>query len=256
MSIELMAIGLVLGILVGLTGVGGGSILTPLLVFMGVPMENAIGTDFIYNIGAKLTGTISNWRWHLINWEWVLFFGIGGVPAAALGSVWATYVLREPASLIILRKLLGLALIFASAAILLEEGSKVLPFLRVSKVIVYRASRIPKCVLMGLGVVIGFMVGVTSVGAGALVAPILIKFSKLKLREIVGTDLAISLSMVTVAAVPHVLTGTINYWVATNLLLGSVVGIWIGGKLADTVSGRGLKALMSTLVMLTGIRLV
>jgi len=252
-SLVIALVGLFVGLLVGLTGVGGGSLLTPMLVLLGVPVPAAVGTDLVYNVGTKLMGTLTHWRQGGIEWRWVAALSAGGVPAAVIGSLVSQALAREAG---VLGHLLGGALILAA----LGTG--------VQQVIRWRQRRsdhpdavpphmpVSPAALLPLGVVVGFLVGLTSIGAGALIAPALLVWSNLSGRRVVGTDVANGLLLTAAAGLAHASVGAVEWHLVLNLVLGSIPGAYLGSRLTTYVRSGPLRTVVSGLVLVSGLRLI
>lgn len=250
MSIVIAVVGLFVGILVGLTGVGGGSLLTPVLVLLGFPIPAAVGTDLVYNVGTKMMGMFQHWRQGAISWRWTGAMAVGGVPMAIIGSLVADDLAHRTA---LLSHILGGALVLAGLGTAVQE------------VVRWRKRRAPAPAapprvsplrLVPLGAVVGFLVGLTSIGAGSLVAPALLVWSGLTARRIVGTDVANGMFLTVAAGFAHASLGSVDWHLVLNLVVGSVPGAWIGSRLTLVVPGRPLKTVVSGLVFLSGLRLI
>lgn len=239
-------VGLLTGLLVGLTGVGGGSILTPLLVFLGVPLPTAVGTDLVSSIGTKLVGMVQHGRQQAVDWRAAMLLAVGGVPTAVLGS-FVSHLLGRSA-LPFLTHILGAALVLAALSTLLQH------VLRRRHPPGEGASLALPLPAVGLGV--GFIVGLTSVGAGALVAPTLFLASRLSTRQVVGTDVAAGFVLSLAAGLAHAGLGAADLPMVLNLLLGSVPGAILGTRLTLYVPNRPLRTIVSGLVFLSGLRLL
>lgn len=251
MSITVAFVGLVVGSLIGLTGVGGGSLLTPILVWMGLPVTAAVGTDLVSNAVTKLVGVVQHQRQRSVAWPWVRVLATGGAPAALAGTMIVAFVRGRPDAEAWLKHVLGLALVLATVATLLQswlgrredaenpEGSN--------------GGR-PGAAIYVLGAVTGLLVGLTSVGAGSLVAPVLLLASRLSPRRIVGTDIASALVVTAVAGAAHAAIGTVDAMLAANLLIGSIPGVWLGSRLTLHVPRRPLRIVVSGVIFLTGLR--
>jgi uncharacterized membrane protein YfcA len=247
--------GLVVGFLIGLTGVGGGTLLTPVLVLFGVPPTVAVGTDLFYGSLTKMAGSYQHWKQGSIQWKWVLYLACGSVPLA----VFATYLIhfvnvRYGTADAMVRTGLGVVLVLASFATLLNEFyRKRREQNRNSKPLDLNACK-GRIVLVGA--VTGFLVGLTSVGSGALIAVFLIMYSGLPATTIVGTDIAHALLLVSAAALAHWQIGTVNLPLAANLLIGSLPGVVLGSKLAYYTPPRPLRFGVALLVLAGGLKMV
>ncbi|MBI4441825.1 MAG: sulfite exporter TauE/SafE family protein [Acidobacteria bacterium] len=251
----MILVGLVNGFLVGLTGVGGGTLLTPLLILLGVRPTIAVGTDLFYASVTKIAGAQEHWRRGSIHWNWVFYLALGSVPS----SLAATYLLQGIRQRIgsadeFVQVGLGVVLLVSAVITLLDEiywkrrrksGRQVPldPCTHPAKVIL-------------LGAAVGFMVGLTSLGSGAVIAVALLILSGLPAAHIVGTDIAHGFFLLSAAALAHWHIGTVDIPLAANLLLGSLPGVILGSRLAYYAPGRPLKVGMSLLVLAGGFRML
>jgi uncharacterized membrane protein YfcA len=253
----MVGVGLAVGVLVGLTGVGGGTLLTPFLVLLGIPVPTAVGTDLVYGIATKLAGTVQHARQGSVAWSWTLALAAGGVPAAAAASVLSARLVRSAAVAALLAHALGTALILAAAATAAQEVLRLLRRREASAPPVgVDRRRLAPWAVAPAGAAIGLLVGLTSVGGGSLVAPLLWWASGLEARRLVGTDVASGLLLTAAAGVAHLATGAVDWHVALSLMAGSVPGAVLGSRLTLVVPARPLRAALSALVFLSGIRLV
>jgi len=255
LSYVIVLVGLVVGFLVGMTGVGGGILLTPLLIFLGVRPTIAVGTDLFYASVTKLVGIQEHRRRKSIRWDWVLYMGMGSIPASLIASYLVHYIsLKYATAEEIMHVALGAVLLFSAGITLFNEIywksrrraegelQAVDPKTHARKVIL-------------LGVVVGFLVGLTSLGSGAIVAVALVAFSGLSGVSIVGTDIAHALILTSTASIAHWQFGTVDLNLAINLLIGSIPGAMAGSRLAYYVPSRPLKIGMSILVLAGGLRM-
>ncbi|MBX5467039.1 MAG: sulfite exporter TauE/SafE family protein [Firmicutes bacterium] len=259
------AAGFAVGLLVGLTGMGGGSLLTPLLWVLGIPVPMAIGTDLAYNVGTKAVGTWIHGRQGTVDWRWAGVLAAGGVPMAVAGSVVGGLLGHDAAHL--LRSLLGATLVVAGLG---SAGSRwVRRRLGVRRQAEHAeaasegsaASEAPRSGGCGrwqwrwvlVGAAVGLLVGLTSVGAGSLLTPVLLGTARLDPRKLVGIDMAYGLAVTTAAGLAHVVAGTADLALAAQLALGSVPGVWIGSRLMAYVPKRPLHLALSGLVVISGV---
>lgn len=245
--------GLAVGFLVGLTGVGGGAIMTPLLIFgFGIPAAVAVGTDLLYAAFTKLGGAWSHARQNTVDWSVVTRLASGSIPAAILTLVVLnqikTSVLHENLEYLITTTL-GVMLIVTALALLLRHR------LREAKFAWIQRWQKPGTIIVG--VLVGIMVTLTSVGAGALGAAALFwLYPRLPAARVVGTDIAHAVPLTAVAGFGHWQLGNVDYVLLGTLLLGSLPGIYIGSRFSGMLPDRWLRPAMATLLFFIGIRLV
>jgi uncharacterized membrane protein YfcA len=247
--------GLVVGFLIGLTGVGGGTLLTPVLVLFGVPPTVAVGTDLFYGSLTKMVGSYQHWKQGSIEWKWVLYLASGSVPFAVFATYLIHYVnVRYGTADNMVRMGLGIVLVLAAFATIINEAYRKRHALdRESKPFDLNAH---KGRIILVGAVVGFLVGLTSVGSGALIAVVLIMFSGLSATTIIGTDIAHALLLVSAAALAHWQIGTVNIPLAANLLIGSLPGVVLGSRLAYYTPPRPLRFGVALLVLAGGLKMV
>jgi uncharacterized protein len=239
----IVVFGFGVGILIGLTGVGGGSLMTPLLLITGgySPVV-AIGTDLAYG---AITKTVGGWR-HLnaghvdLRLSW--FLAAGSVPGSILGVItinWLTAEYGEDFEPYLLGAV-AVALMFASAAILYRA------LFRPGLVAKERQSallqrRISKVGTIAIGATLGFVLGLTSVGSGALIGLVLILLYKLSPRRVVGTDVFHAAVLLWTAGLAHFISGNVDLGLMATILIGSLPGVWIGTALVPHVPVVGLR---------------
>jgi uncharacterized membrane protein YfcA len=247
--------GMIVGFLVGLTGVGGGTLLTPLLIYLGVQPTVAVGSDLLYGSITKLVGAFQHSKRGSIDWGWVRYMALGSIPASLvavyllhLAQIW--YGSAEE----LVRVSLGGVLLIAALLSLANEAYARCRRQPASTEPIDPKAHAGKIVL--LGVVVGLMVGLTSLGSGAVVAVALLAVSRLPATRIVGTDIAHALLLVTAAAIAHWQLGTVNVPLAANLLVGSLPGVVLGSRLAYYTPARPLKFGMALLVLAGALKMI
>jgi uncharacterized protein len=242
--------GLVVGILVGLTGVGSGSLMAPLLILVfGRSPLTAVGTDLAYSAVTKIVGSAQHLRFGTVDRRLTLHLARGSVPAALLG-VGATYLVERESIQVanaVTGRLLGLVLLFVTLVVLLEPliGHR----LRARQDMSGAGASM-------YGAITGALVGLTSLGTGALLAPILILRTRLPYRSIVGTDIAHAAILTTVAATAHLTVGHVDGWLVVSLLIGSIPGIIVGSRVGARIPASIFRFVLGCVLLIVGIRLV
>ena len=247
--------GLAVGVLVGLTGVGGGSLMTPLLVLLfHFHPATAVGTDLLYAAATKTAGTAVHGLRDTVDWRIVRRLGAGSVPGAALTLAGLAYF--GPASKsqgALISFVLGVALLMTSATILFRPQILAFAARRRREVSDRRVALLT--VLTGL--VLGVLVSLTSVGAGALgVTALLLLYPRLPTIRIIGSDIAHAVPLTLVAGAGHWMLGTVNWHLLASLLVGSVPGIVVGSLLATRAPDLVLRPILAVTMILVGARLV
>ena len=244
----IIVFGLAVGILVGLTGIGGGSLLTPLLILVvGVKPVVAIGTDLFYG---AVTKTVGGWR-HLRQGTVDLgvsgWMALGSVPGSLLG-VLALSALQAGYGDAFESVLLGLvaaALLVVSLAIL---GRAVFMRVFAESEAVALTPRL-KVTAVAIGLTLGVLIGLTSVGSGALIGLALILIFRLTPHRVVGTDVFHAALLLWTAALAHMAAGNVDFALAGTLLLGSVPGVWLGAALLPLVPVAGLRPALGCVLL-------
>lgn len=252
MSIEFIIIGFLVGGLVGMTGVGGASILTPFLIFFGIHPAMAVGTDFAYNTITKLFASIQHVRQKTVDFKLVKYLAIGSVPGAVAANFIFYYLLSDYYNEKLIMLLLGcvLTIVSLTALIQLIFGNKMNSPWQSKSIMEKRRMTVVA------GVIIGAIVGTTSVGAGSLFALFILYFYNLKSSEMVGTDIVQAFILVFVTGLLMAGYGHIDYVLTGNLLIGSIPGTLIGSKLVNKVPSSFIRYLIILIILISGIKLI
>ena len=257
MDPAIVAFGLGVGVLVGMTGIGGGSLMTPLLILVfGVKPITAIGTDLAYGAVTKTVGGYRHFRQGTVDFSLSLWMGVGSVPAAILG-VYALDVVeraygREFDELLL--TILAITLLFTGVMTLARAlFMRALHEKERDTIEMTRRNRISAVVL---GAVVGFVLGVTSAGSGALIAVGLILLFRLVPQRVVGTDVFHAAILLWAAAAAHLVSGNVDFALAGNILIGSVPGVWFGSNLSIKVSSGALRATLAIVLIGAGLGLL
>jgi uncharacterized membrane protein YfcA len=245
--------GFVVGLLVGLTGVGGGSLMTPILmIFFNVKAIVAVGTDLLYASITKSVGIFAHGKLGNIDWKIVRLLAYGSIPAA----ITTTLYLRQSGiasedTVANIKFWLGLALLLTSLSVLFRNQ-----LAKLSKTGHWVNPSYTPTLTVVLGLILGFMVTLTSVGAGALgVTALLILYPKVPIARIVGTDVAHAVPLTLVAGLGHASLGTVDYQLLGTLLIGSIPGIWIGSHLSAKVAEHWVRTVLALILVYVGQKL-
>ena len=247
----LAAYGFVVGLLVGLTGMGGGVLMTPLLMLgLGLPATAAVGTDLAYSLATKLAGSWQHWRQRTVDMDLVRTLAIGSIPASiAAVAIVAWLEHRRIAGFETgLARAIGGALIVAAA--LLGWRASV-GDVRPQHPVAHR-----RAAIIAVGAVGGLLVGLTSVGSGSVIMALLVFFVPMDARRLVGSDVVHAAILVGVAGAGHALLGNVSFVLATQLLVGSIPGVLIGSRLTLSAPRRILQAALAALLIASGLRLL
>lgn len=248
--------GLAVGFIVGLTGVGGGSLMTPLLVLLvGIHPAIAVGTDLLYAAFTKAVGAVVHARNSAVNWRVVLLLGLGSVPAS-LATVCSLRSLAVDTSRLesVITTSLGVALILTAAALLFAD--RIRRRAQSHAQAAWRDRWIDPVTVLA-GALLGVLVTVSSVGAGALgVVALMFLYPRQSTLRVVGTDIAHAVPLTFVAGFGHAAIGNVDWALLGSLLIGSIPGIWIGSQLASRAPERLLRSILASVLMLIGGKLV
>lgn len=248
--------GFVVGAIVGLTGVGGGSLMTPLLVLLfGVSPATAVGTDLLYAAITKAGGTVAHGRKGHIDWAITGRLAAGSIPAAAI-TVWVLSQLPKGSNVIgqLISHGLGFALLLTAIAILF--GRKLRDYASQHEESALRQKYLGKITIL-VGAILGVVVTISSVGAGALgVAVLFFLYPKLPPIRIVGSDVAHAVPLTLVAGLGHWMLGGVDWALLGALLLGSLPGIWLGTHISAKVPEHILRRLLASMLVIIGSKLV
>jgi uncharacterized protein len=254
MSIGIIVMGFLVGSLVGLTGVGGAALLTPVLILLGINPSIAVGTDLVYNSITKFFGSLQHWKQKAINLKLVKYLAIGSIPSA----VCAVVILQFFNSFfhnqeLVIKHALGYVLILVALTTIFKT------FLH-NKLEWNRLQMKPleekRGLTITIGAVVGFMVGLTSIGSGSLFAIAMLLLYKMTPSELVGTDIAHAFLLVTTAGILHAEIGNVNYVLVINLLLGSIPGVVLGSTLSSKLPTKPLKAVLAVMILISGLKLI
>ena len=252
--------GFFVGLVVGLTGVGGGSLMTPILIFFfGIKPYMAVGTDLLFAAFTKAGGTFSMARQQLVPWRVVFSLCAGSLPAAA-ATLWVLHNVgpSDPAVQKVMTTTLGLALLLTAGAMLYKAIRGKQAPRTLADEDVYSATRPRHWALPVLfGAVIGTLVTLTSVGAGAIgVTVLMILYPHLPLSRIVAADIAYAVPLTLLAGLGHASLGSVDWELLGMLLTGSLPGIYLGSRLVHKTPERVIRSILSVLLAWAGSKLV
>lgn len=241
--------GLVVGGLVGMTGVGGGSLMTPILILLfGIHPVTAVGTDLLYASVTKTGGTLVHGYNRTVDWRVVLRLATGSIPTTAL-TIWLLYELDVHGSTtsVLVTQVLGVALFFTALSLIFRQ-----PLMR------FYMQRVPemdpkmvRTLTIAMGAILGVLVSISSVGAGAIgVTALILLYPKMPIARIVGSDIAHAVPLTLIAGMGHWVLGSINVPVLGSLLIGSIPGIVVGSILSARVPESVVRFTLSAVLLL------
>jgi len=245
-----IAFGLGVGILIGLTGIGGGSLMTPLLVlFAGIPPVVAIGTDLAYGAVTKTLGGWRHWRRGTVDLGVSKWLAVGSVPGALVG-VWLLERLHEAYGKRFEPTLLGaIAVALLIVALTILGRALFMPKLVARERDSVEQTRRTKITAVSIGAVLGLILGVTSVGSGALIGLALILVFKLTPHRVVGTDVFHAAILLWAAGLAHIVGGNVDFALMGTILIGSLPGVVIGTHLIGHVSAIALRPALGCVLL-------
>jgi uncharacterized membrane protein YfcA len=246
--------GLAVGALVGFTGVGGGSLMTPLLVLLfGIHPATAVGTDLLYAGLTKISGSVVHGFNRTIDWRITRRLAAGSAPAAALTLLALAYFGRDTkAASAVISTTLGFALLATAITLLFRTWL----LAKVSDRLARLDDSEIRHLTVALGALLGVFVSISSVGAGAIgVTALLALYPKLPTVRLVGSDIAHAVPLALIAGAGHWAMGSIDWPLLVSLLIGSVPGIAIGSQLASYAPDKVLRPVLAGTLALVGARL-
>jgi uncharacterized protein len=268
-------VGLLIGFLVGLTGMGGGSLLAPIMIlFFGIPPVWAVGTDIAYSTVTKALGSVIHIRQKNVNFKVALWLACGSVPATLLSVGLVQYIRKHYGAVVngVILHALGFTLVLVAVLLVLK------PFImryfdqrRIEKqkqeALTGETSstersknwekRYRPIVTAMVGAVVGFLVGLTSVGSGTLIiVSIAFLFPRLTSKELVGTDIFQAFMLLASGAIAYIIAGTINWPIVGMLLIGSLPGVYLGSKSSKFIPERYMRPVLATVLAISGLKLI
>ena len=264
MDFGLALAGLIVGVVVGLTGMGGGALMTPILVLVfNIQPLAAVSSDLVASVFMKPVGAAVHIRRGTVNWDLVKWLVIGSVPCAFAG----VFVLRAMGAADlqdVVKKALGYALLLAAAGLIfktylalrerVQRRSQGLPIDTSQVPPPLRVKILPT---VAVGAVGGLVVGMTSVGSGSLIIiALLMLYPVLKANQLVGTDLVQAVPLVAAAALGHVLYGDFQLGITASLLVGCIPGVYIGARFSSQAPGGIIRRALTLVLLASGLKLV
>jgi uncharacterized membrane protein YfcA len=254
MDPAIIVFGLGIGVLVGMTGMGGGSLMTPLLILIfGIQPTTAIGTDIFYSAVTKTVGGWRHFRLKTVNMELVKWLSFGSVPAAVLGVAFVSLLqdrigedrLDSLVYAVLGGTLLMVGIITLTRALILrnlvEERDR------------FDVERRHKVAAVLIGATTGFVIGITSAGSGTVIAILLIAVYRLAPKKVVGTDVFHAAILLWAAGIAHWIGGNVDFVLAANILIGSIPGVVIGAALSDKAPQGFIRTALGLVLVGSGI---
>lgn len=274
MDYRISLVGLLIGLLVGLTGMGGGSLLAPIMIlFFRMPPVWAVGTDIAYSTITKAVGSIVHMRQKTVNLQIALWLACGSVPSTLLsvGLVHYLHIYYRDVINGLIMHILGITLLTVATLLVIKpfimKGVERRNLERQKQAVLSEENmtqsadrwekRYRPLLTMVVGAVVGFLVGLTSVGSGTLIiVSLAFLFPKLGPRELVGTDIFQAFLLLASGVIGYLLSGTINWLMVFLLLAGSLPGVFLGSKLSKYIPDMVMRPLLASVLALSGWKLL
>lgn len=250
-----------IGILVGLTGIGGASLITPMLIVVfQVPAAIAVSSDVVAATLMKVVGGLKHWRQQTLDPQIVQWLALGSVPGALTGVGcfhWLQNIWSEDWNGLLLRLLGSLILVVTLVGMLRLVVSLLLP--QVQFPLFPRLDLQTwqgRCLTIAIGAILGCLVGLTSVASGSMFAMVLMAFFQLDARKLVGTDISQAAILLSFTSLGHLSLGTVDWGIVGAIWLGSVPGVLVGAKLCQSIPQKPLQAVVYSMLLLVSWKLV
>jgi hypothetical protein len=264
MDFTLLFVAVGIGVVVGLTGMGGGALMTPVLVlFFGIPPLTAVSSDVVASAFMKPAGSWVHMRRGTVNWQLVKFLVFGSVPAAFAGVLAIRMIGHQETVQHFVKLALGVVLIIASLGLLARAYVRLREYAaerdgRAARLPQNRPSVVARPIpTIIVGAVGGLMVGMTSVGSGSLIIIALMAlYPRLKASQLVGTDLAQAVPLVAAAAIAHLTLGDVDWGITLPIILGSIPGAWLGAQLSSRASGGVVRRALALVLLASGLKML
>jgi len=252
MNGSIPAAGFLLGVVLGLTGMGGGSLMAPFLILVvGVQPVVAVGTDLVYSSLTKTVAAWIYWRNGLVDMAVVRRLATGSLPAGLAAAILMSIVRKHGGGDALVRSAIGVVLVAVAIVVLCRFA---FPGWFATRLHLGDRRRAP--VTIACGAIVGAAVGFTSVGSGALIAAFLLAAYPLAPADVVVTDLVHALLLVTVTSIPAIVTGAVDWPLVIALTIGSIPGVALGSLMAPRMSPAVLRIALATVLIASGIKLL
>ena len=251
--------GFIAGVVVGLTGMGGAALVTPMLVLLfGVNPATAVSSDVVAAAFMKPVGAYVHIRAKTVHWRLVGWLSAGSVPGVLLGTMVFARVLTTDEAAETIRTWIGWVLVLAVIAMVAKTfvGRRA-SGLRKQSDLLGPEMPVRPVPTLALGLIVGILVGMTSVGSGSLVVTtLLLLYPLLRPSVLVGTDLTQAVPMLIAGAIAHAGFGDISIAVVVSLLIGQIPGVWIGARMSSRYDGHALRWLLMVILAATALKLL
>jgi len=250
--------GALVGLIVGLTGIGGGSLMTPLLLLFGIPPHIAVGTDLLYAAITKASGVVSHHKQKTIKWPIAITMAAGSIPAAIIVGLALHFFFGDYEKYTgIITTSLGVMLVLTATLLLFRRKIQIFANRQADAAQSSWLQSNKTALTLLMGVVLGVFVTLSSVGAGAIgTAILLVLYPKLKSINVVGTDLAHAVPLTLIGGLVHIGLGNVDYSLLIALLVGSIPAIHLGTKLGSKIPENLLRTGLAALLLGLGTKYI
>jgi uncharacterized membrane protein YfcA len=254
---EIVLFGLGVGILIGLTGIGGGSLMTPLLIIvLGIHPVVAVGTDLTYGAITKTLGGYRHLRKGTVDLGVSKWLAYGGVPGTLIGVLLVDRLHKaygKEFDHVLIGCVAGALMIVATVVLV---RTLLLTHLAQREQHSFHFSRRAAAAAIALGFVLGLILGLTSVGSGALIGVAMIVIFKLTPQRVAGSSVFLAAVLLWVGGVAHMASGNVDYGLMGNILIGSIPGVWVGAHFVDRVPAQALRVTLSAVLLGSALAMV
>jgi uncharacterized protein len=245
-------VGFIVGTCMSYSGVGAGAITTPLLIFLGVGTNTAIGSDLLFALGTKIVAMLTHMQKRTVQWSVLWRLSMGGLPGAIIGVLISAYLhhhLDVKTLELVLRIAVAVALLISAAGIIFNR--------KLARDTTSANDTTPTLGLAMLGLFVGICVSITSIGAGSLTLPLLLVVApSIALRRLVGTDLAFAVVVLVPSLIGHWKIGDVNPLIAASLLLGSIPGVFVGTHFVTKLPERWFRNALAGVLVVVALALL
>ncbi len=250
--------GLLVGFVIGLTGIGGGALMTPILIVgFGIPLIVAVSTDLLYAAFTKAGGIFNYAKKQLVEWRVAGLLLLGSLPSAYLTLLYLSQIESLATLESTINLTLGLSLVLTSVAVFFRESIRRFSDKQSDRAISRLLGQFRPYLTVLCGLFLGGLVTLSSVGAGALgTAMLILLYPRFSMGTIVGTDLVHAVVLTAFSGFGHMQMGSVDLELLAYLLVGSLPGVWLGSRMGANLSPKLMQPVIGTLLMAIGIRFV
>jgi uncharacterized membrane protein YfcA len=246
-------VGFIVGTCMSYSGVGAGAITTPLLIFLGVRTNTAIGSDLLFALGTKVVAMLTHMQKRTVHWSVLWRLCLGGLPGAIIGVVISAYLHRH----LDIKQLEQVLRIAVAIALLISAAGIIFNRKLARDAAPVSDADLPTFRLATLGAFVGVCVSITSIGAGSLTLPLLLVIApSVALRRLVGTDLAFAVVVLVPALIGHWKIGDVNPVIAASLLIGSIPGVFVGTHFVARLPERWFRSALAGVLIVVALALL